>query len=221
MEPWANTGIGMNGKMIAGIIAAWVCLAVPVQAQHAATVTLDGDWYLQSGTVLNQSGDGIDITGLVYSMGEQIDGAGVWEHHLGGGEQAQPLAGTTGHYTTQVWSALSVASQASWHFSGLDLDRILQASTGEVDSQNLDFGGESLRHAYVQVTFSDGYRGRASLAALGWDVTQVLCIGEAVTPVPEPAAGLMLAVGLGGVLLGRRRTGAAPCVAPVSTVSRR
>ena len=199
----------MNGKRIAAIIAALVYMVAPAQAgmRHAATVTLDGDWYLQAGTVSNLSDDGIEVTGFAYSMGAQVDGAGVWENYLGGGQHEQPLAGTTAHYTTQVWSGMAVERQASWHFSGLDLDRIIRASTGEVDSQNLDLGGESLRHAYVQVTFSDGYRGRATLAALGWEVTQVLCIDDAVppvSPVPEPGTGLMLVAGLGMVLGGRR-----------------
>jgi hypothetical protein len=178
------------------------------QARHAATVTLDGNWYLQAGTVLNQSDAGIEVTGFTYSMGAQVDGAGVWENHFGDGQRLQALAGSATHYTAQEWSGLSVASQATWHFGGLDLDRILDAATSEVDSQNLDSSGESLRHAFVQVSFSDGYRGRVALAVQGWEVTQVLRIGDAVSPVPEPEAGLMLAAGLGVVVLGRRRTGA-------------
>lgn len=204
----------MNGKLIAVMIVAWVSVLGLAQAQastrHAATVTLEGDWYLQAGAVLNQSDDGIEVTGFTYSMGEQTDGAGVWEAHLGGGQHKQALAGTTGHYTTQGWTGLAVPSQSTWYFGGLDLDRIIRASTGEVDSQNLDFSGESLRHAYVQVTFSDGHRGQAVLAVQGWDVTQVLRIGEAVSPVPEPGAGLMLVVGLGWVSLrGSGRSGGA------------
>lgn len=199
----------MNSKMIAAIIAASLSVAGQVQAQarHAATVTLDGDWYLQAGEVLNQSDAGILVTGVTYSMGAQVDGGGVWEDYLSDGRHADRLAGSSTHYSTQIWSGLQLASQATWSFGGLDLDRIIDASTGEVDSQNLDFSGASLRQASVQVTFSDGYCAHAHLSELGWDVTQVLHIGEAVAPVPEPTTGLMLAAGLGLVLIGRRKAG--------------
>lgn len=197
----------MNSKMIAAIFAASISVAGQAQALHAATVTLDGDWYLQAGEVLNQSDAGILVTGVTYSMGAPVDGGGVWEDYLSDGHHADRLAGSGTHYSTQVWTGLQLASQATWTFGGLDLDRIIHASTGEVDSQNLDFSGASLRQASVQVTFSDGYCAQVRLAELGWDVTQVLHIGEMVTPVPEPAAGLMLAAGLGWVLLGRRKAG--------------
>jgi hypothetical protein len=59
----------------------------------------------------------------------------------------------------------------------------------------------------VQVTFSDGYHAQVRLAELGWDVTQVLRIGETIAPVPEPALEMMLAAGLGVVLFGRRKAG--------------
>lgn len=195
----------MNVTIMAGLIAASLSLGAQAQGRHAATVTLDGDWYLQAGEVLNQSDDDIRITGFTYSMGAQADGVGVWETYLSTAQSAHWLAGNSTHYSSEVWSALDVVSQASWRFSGLDLDRIVSTATGEVDSQNLDFSGQSLRNAYVSVRFSDGYCGHASLATLGWNVTQVLTIGDAVSPVPEPGANLMLGAGLGLVLLGRRK----------------
>lgn len=195
----------MNGKIMAGLVIASMSLVAQAQGRHAARVTLDGDWYLQAGEVLNQSDDGIRITGFTYSMGAQADGVGVWETYLSTGEPTHWLAGNSTHYSNEAWSALDVASQATWHFSGLDLDRIVNTATGEVDNLNLDFSGESLRNAYVSVRFSDGYCGHAHLATQGWDVTQVLYIGDAVSAVPEPGTSLMLGAGLGVVLLGRYR----------------
>jgi hypothetical protein len=202
----------MNRKMVAGIVAASLSLVAQAQTQtvrHSATVTLDGDWYLQAGEILNQSDAGILVTGLTYSMGTQDSGIGVWEDYLSDGHRDERLPGSSTHYSSQIWSGLQLTSQQVWTFGGLDLDRIVDASTGEVDSQNLDFSGASLRHAYVVVHFSDGFHGQARLTETGWDVTQVLRIGDAVSPVPEPVPGFMLAAGLGLVTLARRRAGRA------------
>jgi hypothetical protein len=194
----------MNRKMIAGIFAASVCtLAQSQTGLHAATVTLDGDWYLQAGKVLNLSEAGIHVTGVSYSMGAAADGIGVWEDHDGGGYREDRLAGSTTHYSTQVWTGLHLHSQDTWTFDGLDLDRIVRTETGEVDSQNLDFAGHSLRHAYIELRFSDGFEARAPLWQQGWDVTQVLHIGGPVSAVPEPASAALLAAG--AVLLWCRR----------------
>lgn len=196
----------MNRKMIAGIVAGWVGLAAPAWAgAHSATVTLDGDWYLQAGQVVNHSAHGILVTGLVYAMGAPEDGVAVWEDYLSDGLRQDRLPGSSTHYSTQAWTELQLAHHETWTFGGLDLDRIVHAATGEVDSQNLDFGGASLRHAYVEVHFSDGFSGRAWLAETGWDVGQVLVIGDAVPAVPEPGSAFMLLAGLGLVTAARCR----------------
>lgn len=194
--------------MMAGMVAASVSVFAQAQTvRHAATVTLDGDWHLQAGEVVNRSDAGVLVTGLTYSMGAPENGVGVWEDYLSDGQHEQRLPGSSTHYSSQIWSGLQLATHGVWTFGGLDLDRILDVSAGAVDSQNLDFSGASLRHAYVEVRFSDGFCGYGRLAETGWNVTQVLTIGDAVTAVPEPASALLLATGLGVVARVRRRAG--------------
>jgi hypothetical protein len=186
----------MNQWIWAGLTAATMAFSVQAQSPHAATITLDGDWYLQAGTVRNLSAEGILVSALRYSMGPQQDGVGVWEDHLASGLREDRLVGSPTHYSTQVWDGLALGLDEVWRFEGLDLDHIVDAGAGVVDSQNLDFAGTSLRHAYVEVLFSDGFRAHAHLASTGWDVTQVLHIGQ-VSPVPEPTAAWLLVCGFG------------------------
>jgi hypothetical protein len=201
---WAAPGAAV-------LTLAMLVVATPAVAEiadrHAATVTLDGSWFLQAGQVLNHSDPDIRVTEFRYSMGNQEPGRGVWERYLETGQEEFRLAGTEAHYSSVVWRDLSVASGETMTFDGLDLDRIVGIVPAEVDSQNVDLSGESLRGAYVEVVFSDGLRGRAALAEAGWNVTQVLEIVAA--PVPEAPSLALMAGGLVLVFLGRRR-GLAP-----------
>lgn len=201
---WAAPGAAI--LTLAMLVAATPAVA-QVADRHAATVTLDGSWFLQAGQVLNQSSPDIRVVEFRYSMGMAAVGTAVWERYLDGAAVESPLAGTAAHYSTAAWRDLSVSSGEVLTFSGLDLDRITRLEPVEVDSQNVDLVGDSLRGAYVEVVFSDGQRGRASLAETAWNVTQVLEIVAA--PVPETPSLALMAGGLVLVFLGRRR-GLAP-----------
>lgn len=193
----------------AGSIAALtLAAALPGMARAAgsATVTLDGAWYLQAGSVVNRSDDGVLLTSLTYSLGAAREGGAVWERYLSNGLHEQALAGTEAHYSAERWDGLSLATGARMTFAGLDMDRVVSlGSPVVVDGTDLDLVGTSLLGAFVEATFSDGSRGRAWLNGTGWNVDQVLDISGAPPAVPEPSVLALLAAGLALVFVGRRR----------------
>ncbi|MFM2347157.1 MAG: hypothetical protein RL654_1910 [Pseudomonadota bacterium] len=209
-----RTKIASTAAALAALlIAAAAPTSVAAETRHAAVITLDGNGYLQAGQVLNDSSDGITLTGFWYSMGAQEAGIGVWERYEGGHQALDALAGTSDHYSTAYWGGLSLGGGQSMRFGGLDLDRIAATSPVSIDSETIDRIGSSLRHAYVEVLFSDGLRGRVALAAQPWNTTQELTI-QVASPVPEPAAAAMFATGLLGLtVFGRRRAQGATQVA--------
>lgn len=202
----ATSAAASTAALLAALlIGAAAPAPVAAETRHAAVITLDGNWYLQSGQVRNDSSDGITLTGFWYSMGAQEAGIGVWERYEGSHQTLDPLAGTSDHYSTAYWGGLSLDSGQSMRFGGLDLDRIASTSPVRIDSETIDSTGSSLRNAYVEVLFSDGLRGRVALAAQSWSTTQVLTI-QVASPVPEPAAAAMFGAGLLGLaVFGRRR----------------
>ncbi|MDQ5897335.1 MAG: hypothetical protein QG612_1421 [Pseudomonadota bacterium] len=188
------------------LIGATSTLASAADTRHAAVITLDGDWFLQSGQIFNDSSDGIALAGFWYSMGAQEDGVGVWERYGGGDQALDTLQGSTAHYSTAYWGDLDVTAGQALTFGGLDLDRIASTSSGSIDSM-IDTVGSSLRNAYVEVLFSDGVRGRANLSTWSWTSSQVLTIELETSstalsmpplsaPVPEPTPAAMLGAGL-------------------------
>lgn len=165
-----------------------------------ATVHLNGGDFIQSGSVTNTSGVGVDIIQVVYDLGTQADGIAIWEIFGSTGSHSNFLAGN--HYSTETWSGLSVGSGGTFNFSGLDIDLIVTVAPPVVSSGIIPIpGGPSLANASVSVFFSDGSFGTASLVQQDWNVSQDLVIGA----VPEPETYAMLIAGLGLLGFAARR----------------
>jgi hypothetical protein len=163
-----------------------------------ATVHLDGGDFIQSGTVTNTSGVGIDIVQVVYDLGTQADGIAIWEIFGSTGTHSNFLTGDW--YSTETWSGLSVGSGGNFNFSGLDIDLIETVVPPVVTSSTLG-GPSSLAHASFTVFFSDGSSGTASLVQQDWALNQDLVINA----VPEPETYAMLIAGLGLLGFAARR----------------
>lgn len=203
-----STKTSKKMTLAAMLLASALALPALAQTRHAATITLDGNWYLQAGQVLNQSSDGIALTGFWYSMGAPQAGSAVWERYESGSQALDPLAGSDTHYSTAYWGGLNLDPGRMLRFGGLDLDRVETTAPLSIDNQSIDSGGGSLAHAYVEVMFSDGLRGRVALAQWSWERTQVLTIDVPAAPVPEPAPAAMLGAGVLALAAGARRRAA-------------
>lgn len=178
-------------------------MGVQAQTNHAFTVTLNGDWYLQTGDVLNQSDPGISVVGLEYGIGPFREGGAIFQRFTGNATELQPLPGYSDYYGVNQWGFSPVASGDRFYFSGLDLDTLL---TGLVpDGTLIDTTGGTMRDAYVEVLFSDGFYKRLSLSNTAWMQTQILQFTEQVSPVPEPHEATMLILGLAMLGAHRRR----------------
>ena len=180
-------------------IAAIAIAAASIGASaRTATVTLDGDWYLQAGTVTSS----MDLVRVTYSTGPQLEGRAVFQDWLAGGIQDAPFGAD--RYSVQSWDV----SGQSFAFSGLDLDIISHATPGCIDEATIDQTGHSLAGAYVELTWVDGFYKRLPLNVTQWTQTQILTWAD-VAPVPEPAALLMMLAGLGVLGFVARKNGGA------------
>lgn len=165
------------------IAAASICASA-----RTVTVTLDGDWYLQAGTVTSN----MDLVRVTYSTGPQLDGRAIFQDWLAGGIQEAPSGAD--RYSVQSWDV----SGQSFTFAGLDLDIIDSATPGGIDEATLDPIGTSLAGAHIELTWADGFYKRLPLNMTPWTQTQILTWTD-VAPVPEPAAMLMMLAGLGAI----------------------
>ena len=173
-------------------------------AAGTASIHLNGNDFIQSGSVTNTSAAGINITKIVYDLGTQAAGIAIWEINSSTGTHSNFLGGSSlSHYSTETFAGLSTAAGGTFSFAGLDIDLIVTVVPPVADSGTLGLAS-SLKNASMTVFFSDGSSGSASLVQQLWQVDQDLRIGAAV---PEPGTYALMGMGLGIVGgLARRRT---------------
>ena len=172
-------------------------------AAGTASIHLNGNDFIQSGSVTNTSAAGINITKIVYDLGTQAAGIAIWEINSSTGTHSNFLGGSSlSHYSTETFAGLSTAAGGTFSFAGLDIDLIVTVVPPVADSGTLGLAS-SLKNASMTVFFSDGSSGSASLVQQLWQVDQDLRIGAAV---PEPGTYALMGMGLGIVgWLARRR----------------
>lgn len=174
-------------------------------AAGTASIHLNGNDFIQSGSVTNTSAAGINITKIVYDLGTQAAGIAIWEINSSTGTHSNFLGGSSlSHYSTETFAGLSTAAGGTFSFAGLDIDLIVTVVPPVADSGTLGLAS-SLKNASMTVFFSDGSSGSASLVQQLWQVDQDLRIGAAV---PEPGTYALMGMGLGivGWLARRRKT---------------
>lgn len=159
---------------------ALACLlaAAPACAKHEISVTLDGNYYLQAGSVSSD----FDMAAFTYGLGA---GGAVFQSFNAGGTEEAPLNDGMNRYKRHSWYFDEPTKMFT--FSGLDIDR------EGVTDEHLDYSGSSLLGAYVEITFVDGYYKRIPLNLTGWDVSQTL-------PVPDVPSGILALAGLSFIL---------------------
>ena len=186
--------------MGAGLLA--LAFAVPASALPTATATLST--FIQDGSITNNAASGANITQIVYSLGTPEDNLATWQISTGGGTASNFLSDPQ-YFQTITFGGLSIAPGAGFSFFGLDIDLIQTLVPLSVTGSPVG-GPETLRNAFLSITWSDGNSGTADLVEQAWATNQNLTINGASSTVPEPGTIALLGLALVGLARYRRRT---------------
>jgi hypothetical protein len=172
---------------LASVVATGVFFSATVSA-GTASATLSS--FIQSGSVTNDSGPGVNLVEVVYSLGTPEDNIATWDSSTAGGTAEDALSDPQ-YFQTVRWSGLNVAPGDNFNFSNLDIDLIVTLDPLDVTGSTIDNVGTSLRNAFIQASFSDGSVACSVLVEQGWTITQNLTLSEGVSgcggnAAPEP-----------------------------------
>lgn len=182
------------------LVAAMACGSA--SANGSATIFLDGNRFLQAGSVTNHSGPGVYLTQVQYQIGFASAGDAVWQLNSSTGSHFGFIKDNW--YTVEVLTGLHIAPGASFSFGGLDIDLITSMNPVTVSNTLIDDIGTSLSHASILLSFSDHTFGGVQLNKTGWTVSQNLKVAASV-PEPQTYALTGMGLALAGFVARRRR----------------
>jgi len=159
------------------MLAAFAVTSLAAVGLHAGTASAVLSSFIQTGTITNTSGAGVNMTEVYYTLGPAGDNVATWDGGTGGGTAEDQLSNPN-FFQTVRWTGLNVAPGEAFNFSGLDIDLIVTLDPLNVTGSTLDTTGDSLRGGYVRVEFSDGSSACAPLVQQAWATQQNLTLTE-------------------------------------------
>lgn len=183
-------------KLLKGVGAALLMASASAYAVPSASVFLNGNAFIQSGTVTNDVGSGANLVSFTYSLGTPEVGVATWETNSDTGVHSDFLSNAN-WFQTVTWG-MSVASGGVFNFGGLDIDLIAALTPSLIiDHGTIDGVGTSLRNAFVSMAWDDGSSATCSLNQSPWQTSQnIACVSGGGNNVPEPGTLALAALGL-------------------------
>lgn len=182
-------------KIVTALSASLLMASASAYAMPSASVFLNGNSFIQAGSVTNDAGSGANLISFRYSLGTPDAGIATWEPFGDTATHSDFLPG--GHwFQTATWG-MSIAPGAAFNFAGLDIDLIESLNPLSVTGGTLDLVGTSLRNAYISLAWDDHSTATCSLNQSPWNTSQTIaCVSGGGNNVPEPGTLALAALGL-------------------------
>jgi hypothetical protein len=182
-------------KLMAALSASLLMASASAYAAPSASVFLNGNSFIQAGSVTNDAGSGANLISFRYGLGTPDVGIATWELFGDTATHTDFLSDGV-HYQTATWG-MSIAPGNIFNFSGLDIDLIESLNPLSVTGSVLDNVGTSLRNAYVSLVWDDQSTATCALNQSPWQTNQTIaCVSGGGNNVPEPGTLALAALGL-------------------------